>query len=74
MIAAELLAAAEAIDCHAPLAPAPATAAAHAAVRALVPRLDGDRPPAPLLERLAEPAALAQIVAAANAALQSGLQ
>lgn len=73
VIAAEFLAAAEALDCHAPLTPAPATRAAHAAVRALVPRLEGDRPLAPLVERLADPAALAQILAAANAVLRPSL-
>jgi histidine ammonia-lyase len=65
VVAAELLAAAEALDCHAPLAPAPATGAARDAVRVLVPRLEGDTVLAPLVERLAAPDALASIIAAA---------
>ena len=73
VIAAELLAAAEALDCHAPLTPSPATRAAHAAVRALVPRLEGDRPLAPLIERLASPDALAAVSGAASRALATPL-
>ncbi len=73
ILAAELLAAAEALDCHAPLAPAPATAAARQAVRHIVPRLEGDRPLAPLIEALATRDALASIVAAAEHALGRSL-
>jgi histidine ammonia-lyase len=43
VIAIELLCAAQGLDLHRPLAPAPGTGAAHAAIRALVPPLDGDR-------------------------------
>jgi histidine ammonia-lyase len=43
VIAIELLCAAQGLDLHRPLVPAPGTGAAHAAIRALVPPLDGDR-------------------------------
>ena len=44
VLAIELLVAAQAVEFLAPLAPAPATAAAHAAVRDLSPRVREDRP------------------------------
>jgi histidine ammonia-lyase len=69
IVACELLAAAEAFDHHAPLRPAPATAAAQAAIRARVPRLQGDRVLAPDIELLAEPATQAAVVRAAESAL-----
>lgn len=43
VVAIELLCAAQGLDFRAPLAPAPGTGAAHAAIRARVPRLDADR-------------------------------
>jgi len=60
VVAAELIAAAEALDCHAPLAPAAATSA--------------DAVLAPLVERMAAPRALAAVVAAAEAALGAPLR
>jgi histidine ammonia-lyase len=53
VVAAEYLVAAEAVERRAPLQPARPTRALHAAVRERVPRLDGDRPPAPDVEALA---------------------
>jgi histidine ammonia-lyase len=53
VIAVELLCAAEAIDLLAPLATSDALARVHDAVRAVVPRRDSDRPPAPDLDALA---------------------
>ena len=47
VLAIEALCAAQGLDFRAPLMPGRAVAAAHAAVRALVPHLDSDRPPAP---------------------------
>jgi histidine ammonia-lyase len=67
VVACELIAGAAALDHHAPLAPAPATAAARDAVRALVPALTGDRVLAPDVERLADASALAAVAAAAQA-------
>jgi histidine ammonia-lyase len=64
VLAAELMAGAEALDHHAPLEPAPATDAARQAVRSFVARLAGDRPLAADLERLATPDALAAVLEA----------
>lgn len=71
VVACELLAAAEALECHAPTAPAPATAAALACVRQRVLRFAGDRPPAPEIEKLATSEALAAVVQAAASRLGS---
>jgi histidine ammonia-lyase len=68
VVAAELLAAAEAHEYHTAHRAAPATAAAHAAVRRRVPRLDGDRILAPDVQKLAEVEVLQEIVAAVEAA------
>jgi histidine ammonia-lyase len=62
------VAAAQALEQHAPLAPGAGTAAALEAIRRHVQRLDGDRSLAPDIERLAAPATLEAIVAAAAAA------
>jgi histidine ammonia-lyase len=43
VVAIELLCAAQGLDFHRPLRPAPGTGAAHAAIRAVVPRLEADR-------------------------------
>jgi histidine ammonia-lyase len=43
VVAIELLCAAQGLDFHCPLRPAPGTGAAHAAIRAVVPRLEADR-------------------------------
>ena len=43
VLAIELLCAAQALDLREPLTPAPGTGAARAAIRSVVPRLDGDR-------------------------------
>ncbi|HEY0780262.1 MAG TPA: aromatic amino acid lyase, partial [Gemmatirosa sp.] len=43
VVALELLCAAQGLDLRAPLAPAPGTGAARAAIRTVVPALDGDR-------------------------------
>jgi histidine ammonia-lyase len=53
VIAIEILAAAQAIDLLAPLTTSPALARVHRAVRALVPILDADRPPAPDIDAIA---------------------
>jgi histidine ammonia-lyase len=53
VLAVELLCAARALDLRAPLRPAAAVQHAHAAVRAVVPPVTGDRSPAPDLARLA---------------------
>jgi histidine ammonia-lyase len=53
VLAVELLCAAEAIDLLAPLRSSDALIAVHDAVRAVVARRDGDRPPAPDLDALA---------------------
>lgn len=53
VIAIELLCAAEGIEQRAPLQPAPGTAAAVAHIRALVPRLTGDRPLGGDIEQMA---------------------
>ena len=54
VVAIEVLCACQAIDLLAPLTTAPPLQRAHAAVRAVVPPLAGDRPPAPDIERIAE--------------------
>jgi histidine ammonia-lyase len=54
VVAVELLCASQALDLLAPLATSPPLARAHAAVRAHVPALDGDRPPSPDIEAIAQ--------------------
>lgn len=54
VLAIELLCAAQAIDLLAPLTTSRALQAAHACVRAVVPTLTGDRPPAPDIEAISE--------------------
>jgi histidine ammonia-lyase len=54
VIAIELLLAAQGLDFRAPLRPGRGVAAAHAAVRAIVPTLGDDRPPSPDIEALAQ--------------------
>jgi len=73
VIGCELLAAAEALDYHAPLHPAPATAAAHETIRAHVPRLTGDRVLAADIECLADPQVQAAILLAVEVALGAPL-
>jgi histidine ammonia-lyase len=53
VIAVEILCACQAIDLLAPLTTSPALQQVHARVRAHVPRLTGDRPPAPDIEAIA---------------------
>jgi histidine ammonia-lyase len=53
VVAVEMLLACQAIDLLAPLTTSPALAAVHAHVRARVPTLVHDRPPAPDIERIA---------------------
>jgi histidine ammonia-lyase len=66
VLGAELLAAAQALEYHAPLRPAVATEAARGAVRRFVPRLEEDRVLAGDLETLARPQTLRAIVQAAE--------
>jgi histidine ammonia-lyase len=54
VLAVEALCAARGLDLRAPLNPGRGVAAAHAAVRAVVPPLDGDRSPAPDIAALSE--------------------
>jgi len=68
VLACELLAAAQALDDHAPLRPGAGTAAAHAAVRRHVAALEGDRVLAGDIETLSRITTLQQIVAAAEQA------
>jgi histidine ammonia-lyase len=53
VIAIELLVMAEAIEYHRPLKSGAPVEAVHAAIRAVVPKLDKDRPPSPDIEALA---------------------
>jgi histidine ammonia-lyase len=53
VIAVEILCACQAIDLLAPLTTSPALQRVHARVRSIVPRLAGDRPPAPDIEAIA---------------------
>jgi histidine ammonia-lyase len=53
VVAVEVLAGCQAIDLLAPLETSPPLARVHRAVRAVVPMLDDDRPPAPDIERIA---------------------
>ena len=52
VIAVEILCACQAIDLLAPLTTSPALQRVHARVRSIVPRLAGDRPPAPDIEAI----------------------
>lgn len=54
VIAVEILCACQAIDLLAPLKTSDALARVHAHVRSIVPRLAGDRPPAPDIEAIAQ--------------------
>ncbi len=54
VLAIELLVGAEALDCRRPLVSSDPVEAAHAAIRGIVPRGRGDRPPAPEITRLAD--------------------
>jgi histidine ammonia-lyase len=54
VLSVEMLCACQAIDLRAPLASTPALMGAHAAVRAVVPTLDADRPPSGDLEAIAQ--------------------
>jgi histidine ammonia-lyase len=53
VVAAELLSAAQGLDFRAPLRPGAGVRRLHARIRGLVPALDGDRPVAPDIERVA---------------------
>jgi histidine ammonia-lyase len=53
VLAVEMLCACQAIDLRAPLASTPALMGAHGAVRAVVPTLTDDRPPAPDIDAIA---------------------
>jgi histidine ammonia-lyase len=52
VVAIELLCAAQAIECHRPLVSGAGVERAHARIRAIVPALSGDRPPAPDIEAI----------------------
>ena len=67
VVAIEALCAAQGLDLLAPLRTSPPLERAHAAIRAVVPPLDADRPPAPDIE------ALAQLVGAGTLARACGL-
>ena len=67
VVAIEVLCAAQALDLLAPLRTSPLLERVHAAIRAVVPPLDTDRPPAPDIE------ALAQLVATGALARACGL-
>ena len=67
VVALEALAATQALDLRAPLSPAPATGAAHAALRASVPFLDDDRELAPDIAAATELVRTGALVAAAEA-------
>lgn len=67
ILAVELVAAAQAIELRAPLAPAPATAAVVARLREDVPHYDRDRHLSPELERAADLVADGTLLAAAEA-------
>jgi histidine ammonia-lyase len=54
VIAVEILCACQAIDLLAPLTTSPPLQRVHARVRSLVPRLAGDRPPAPDIEAISQ--------------------
>jgi histidine ammonia-lyase len=73
VVAAELLAASQALDFHAPLEPSPATAAALACVRRLVPHTDADRSHAADIEQLSQPAFLHDLVTAVEQVTGSAL-
>jgi histidine ammonia-lyase len=68
VLAAELLAAAQALEFHAPLQPGTATAAALACVRRVVPRTDVDRSHTDDIERLAQTTFLQELVTSVEAA------
>jgi histidine ammonia-lyase len=68
VVAVEVLCACAGIECRRPLAPAPATAAALALVRGLVPPLGDDRPPAPDIEAVARIIRDGSLVRAARSA------
>ncbi|MHB8604236.1 MAG: histidine ammonia-lyase [Thermoplasmatota archaeon] len=71
VVAIELLAAAQALDLRAPLAPGRGTGAAHAEIRKHVPTLDADRLLAPDVEAVNALARAGAIVAAAERAVGS---
>jgi histidine ammonia-lyase len=72
VIGVELLAACQALEFRAPLRPADASAAVLARVRAEVPRLLDDRPPAPDMAAVAALVPSGDIVRAAEGALGTG--
>jgi histidine ammonia-lyase len=67
VIALEVLGAAQALELRAPLAPAPATAAALAAVRRAVPFLEGDRELKPDVDAAIELVESGELIAAVEA-------
>jgi histidine ammonia-lyase len=69
VLAVELLCASQAIDLLAPLTTSPALARVHAAVRARVPALDADRPPAPDIAAIDEMIARGDVESAAGVRL-----
>lgn len=60
VVAIEFVTSAEALDLHRPLRSGPGVERAHEIVRSLVPRREGDRPPAPDIEAVAHAIALGQ--------------
>jgi histidine ammonia-lyase len=66
VLAAEALCAARGLDLRAPLRPGRGVAAAHTAVRGVVPPLDGDRPLAPDLAALTAAVREGRLAAAAD--------
>jgi histidine ammonia-lyase len=72
ILAGELLCAAQALDFHRPLAPAPATGAVWRAIRERVPFVERDRPVAPLWERVVDLVEAGEIVGRVRAVLGEG--
>ena len=74
VIGIEAACAARALDLRAPLAPAPGTGAAHAALREVVPAMSGDRVLAPDLEAAAGLVRTGGLTARAADAIEGGLR
>jgi len=70
VVAIEALCAAQALDLLAPLRTSPLLERVHAAIRAVVPPLDTDRPPAPDIEALAQLVATGALARACGLALR----
>jgi histidine ammonia-lyase len=68
ILAIEILAACDAFDLHRPLVSSPALMAVHAHVRRFVPAREGDRPPGPDIELVAQEVRSGAVVTAAQGA------